>query len=245
MVNTYIIIPTYNEAGNIGKLIEDILKYVPEVKILVVDDNSPDGTIEKVRKYCQKYSKKVFLLIRKQKKGRGNAGIEGFKYVLDKKAEVVVEMDADFSHHPRYLPQMLKEIKSCDVVVGSRFVLGGKDCRGWWRRLITIVGGFYIRKTLGLSVLDCTSGYRAFKREVLEKVNINTMISKGPSIVQEILYKADILGYKIKEIPIIFVDRKADKSKFNYKIVLQNILIVLVLKFILSDIWREEIVQNG
>lgn len=238
-MNTFIMIPTYNEAANIKRLIPAILKKVPQVRILVVDDNSPDGTAEVVGKLKRKYPRRVFLLLRKRARGRGTAGIAGFKNILNRKADVIVEMDADFSHHPRYLPQLLAEIEKYDVVLGSRFVLGGADRRWFIRHLITVLGNFYIRTVLGLSIRDCTSGYRAFRREVFEKINLDGLISLGPSIVQEILYKADLLGFDIKEIPIVFVDRRQGKSKFDFKIMAQGILMVLVLKFVFSKLWKE------
>lgn len=243
-MKTFIMVPTYNEADNISRLVPMILEKLPEAKILVVDDNSPDGTARVVEKLKKEYPRKIFLLVRKRARGRGTAGIAGFKYALAKKAEVVVEMDADFSHHPRHLPRMLREIREQDVVLGSRFVRGGKDKRGLVRHGITILGNFYIRTVLKLSIRDCTSGYRVFRREVLEKINLEGLISSGPSIVQELLYKADLLGFKIKEVPIIFVDRRQGESKFNWKIMAQGVLMVLVLKFVFSDVWKESITKD-
>lgn len=244
-MNTFIMVPTYNEAGNIGGLIDAILKSVPYAKILVVDDNSPDETSEIVKLKAKKYPKRVLLLLRKNKKGRGTAGVDGFKYALKKGAEVVIEMDCDFSHNPKYLPRMLKEISKHDVILGSRFVPGGVDKRGFIRHFITTFGNFYIRIMLGLKIKDCTSGYRAFQSKVLKKINLDKLISTGPSIVQEILYKADIFGFDIKEVPIVFIDRREGTSKFNYKIMLQGILMVLVLKFVLSGVWKEDVSRDG
>lgn len=238
-MKVFVMIPTYNEADNVKRLLPAILKRVPKAQVLVVDDNSPDGTAKEVRKLKTKFPRRVFLLLRKKARGRGTAGIAGFKYVLKKRADIVVEMDADFSHHPRHLPLMIEEIKSHDVVLGSRFVSGGEDRRGLIRHLITLFGNFYIRTVLGLSIRDCTSGYRVFRRKVLEKINLEGMISSGPSVVQEILYKADLLGFDIKEVPIVFVDRRQGASKFDLKIITQGVLMVLVLKFVFSDIWKE------
>jgi len=238
-MKTFVMIPTYNEKANIGRLIPAILKKTPGVKILVVDDNSPDGTAGQVLRLKKKYPRKVFLLRRTAGRGRGTAGIAGLKYALDKKADVIVEMDADFSHHPKYLPLMLKEIKKHDIVLGSRFVKNGEDRRGLSRHLITVLGNLYIRSVLKLSIKDCTSGYRAFKKKALKAINLDSLISSGPSIVQEILYKADLLGFDIKEIPIVFIDRRQGKSKFNFKIMLQGILMVLVLRLFFTNIWKE------
>ena len=244
-MKTFIVIPTYNEAAHIERLIKATLKQVLHVTIVVVDDHSPDGTWKKVGRLSRRYRGKVVLLLRTKSRGRGSAGIDGFTYALGHGAEVVVEMDADFSHHPRYLPTMLREIEFHDVVVGSRFVAGGKDTRGFYRRCITTLGNFYIRTVLGLRIRDCTSGYRVFRRTVLEAIRWDMLISSGPSIVQEILYKAGLLGFRIKEVPIVFVDRRQGNSKFNGKILLQGILMVLVLRFMASDVWKAEVTKNG
>jgi dolichol-phosphate mannosyltransferase len=243
-MKTFVMIPTYNEAKNIRRLIPEVLQKVPKAKIVVVDDNSPDGTANEVRKLRKKYPRQIHLLIRKKARGRGTAGIAGFEYALNRGAEVMVEMDADFSHNPRYLPSILDQVGEYDVVLGSRFVSGGEDRRGVVRHLITIFGNFYIRKVLKLSIRDCTSGYRAFRREVFHKVNLESLISVGPSIVQEILYKAALFGYRIKEVPIIFVDRRQGKSKFNNKIMLQGILMVLVLRLVFTDVWKKSTTRH-
>ncbi len=236
-------IPTYNEKENIGRLIVEIeaLK-LANLHIVVVDDASPDGTgalldtLAKTRPY-------LHPIHRKHERGRGTAGLAGFKYALACKADYVVEMDADFSHHPRYLPELLRAASEADVVVGSRFVPGGKDLdRGWVRHWITVVANFYIRKILKIaSVRDCTSGYRLFRREVLETVNLDNTVSLGPSIVQELLYKAHLLGFRVREIPIVFIDRRKGTSTFSWRIMIQSVLMTLILKFLFSTLRRVEI----
>lgn len=226
-----IVIPTYNETTNIAPLIQQIFQHCPNVAILVVDDNSPDGTWEGVEKMSQQ-DHRIHLLRRMTDRGRGKAGIAGFQYALDYGADVILEMDADFSHDPTYLPVFLDEIKDYDVVVGSRFVQGGQDVdRGWWRRIITVLANIYIRMFLGFQLQDCSSGYRAFRREVLENIGLESMISVGPSIVQEILFRACQMNYRVIEIPIAFVDRKAGDTKLTYAHLIRGFIMVLRLRF--------------
>lgn len=240
-MNIFVMLPTFNEAGNIEKIIDAILFNVPSAKILVVDDNSPDGTADIVKLKAKSYPQQVFLLLRTEEKGRGSAGRDGFKYVLDKGADVVIEMDADLSHDPKYLPQMLKEIAEYDVILGSRFVPGGEDNRGLVRNILTTLGNFCFRMILGLKIRDCTSGYRVFRAEVLKKINLDKLMSPGPSIVEEILYKTYIYGFNIKEVPIVFVDRTKGNSKFNFKTIVEVLLMVLVFKVVFSSVWRKEV----
>lgn len=230
-MKTYVMIPTYNERENIGKLIQEILHLkIPDLHVVVVDDNSPDGTSGKVEKYATIHPE-VELLLRTTDRGRGSAGVAGFQYALDHGAECVVEMDADFSHHPRYIPDMLNAIQNADMVIGSRFVRGGKDVnRGIVRRLVTFLAGVYVRILLGLKINDVSSGYRCFRRKVLEDIQLDSMISTGPSIVSEVFYKAHVKGFSIREIPIAFEDRVRGKTKLNYKVLLKTLLMVLKFK---------------
>ncbi|PIN76630.1 hypothetical protein COV22_00150, partial [Candidatus Woesearchaeota archaeon CG10_big_fil_rev_8_21_14_0_10_47_5] len=187
------------------------------VNVVVVDDNSPDGTWRLVQDIASR-DRRVNLLLRKKDKGRGRAGRDGFKYCLNKGADIVIEMDGDFSHHPKYIPLMLKEIKNADVVLGSRVVAGGVDARpSIARRIITKGANAYLRLLLGLRVGDCNSGYRCFRREVLEEIGVNNIESVGPSIVQEVLFKASLKGFKISEVPIVFKDRELGSSKLGAK----------------------------
>lgn len=230
-MKTYVMIPTYNERENIGNLIREILNLnIPDLYILVVDDNSPDGTSEVVRNLSGKHPE-VELLLRTTERGRGAAGIAGFKYALDHEADSVIEMDADFSHHPKYIPQLLEALRDADMVIGSRFVGGGKDVnRGIARRIITLLAGIYVRILLGLKIKDVSSGYRCFKRKVLEAIGLDSMISTGPSIVSEVFYRAHLKGFSIKEIPIEFKDRIHGQTKLNYKILIKTLLMVLKFK---------------
>lgn len=219
-------VPTYNEAGNIGRLIEEILAQGEDIGVVVVDDDSPDGTWRIVEEYSRR-DPRVRLLRRIGRKGRGTAGIEGFRYAVGQGVEFIIEMDADFSHHPSYIPKFLNEMDDCDLLIGSRMVKGGGERgRGPLRRLITKGANLYIRLVLGLPYKDSTSGYRVFRREVLEAVELENLISRGPSIVQEVLYKAHINGFRIKETPLIFEDRTVGRSTFNSKIMRQSLMAI-------------------
>jgi len=216
-MKTIIMLPTYNEAENIEKIIKAIKQQVPQTTILVVDDNSPDGTWKIVKKLA-KQDKTIHLLHRTTNKGRGAAGIAGFKQALAMQGDIICEMDADFSHDPKYLPSLLEALQTADMVLGSRAVSGGKDAdRSFLRQLITKLANLYTRLLLGIRVKDCNSGYRCFKRKVLEDINLDSLTSTGPGIVQEILYKVAVKNFVIKEVPISFIERKEGKSKLQVK----------------------------
>lgn len=230
-MKTYVMIPTYNERENIGNLIQEILNLkIPDLHIVVVDDNSPDGTSVVVKNVSGEYPA-VELLLRTAGRGRGSAGVAGFKYALEHGADSVIEMDADFSHHPKYIPSLLEAIQNADMVIGSRFISGGEDInRGIIRKVITLLAGVYVRVLLGLKIKDVSSGYRCFKRKVLEAIELDSMISTGPSIVSEVFYRTHLKGFSIKEIPITFEDRIHGQTKLNYKILAKTLLMVLKFK---------------
>ena len=225
--------PTYNERGNIENLINNVLKLkIKNLHIVVVDDNSPDGTWKIVQDISKK-KKNVHLLLRKKDKGRGYAGRDGFIYCLKKGADIIIEMDADMSHNPKCIPSMIKELKNYDLVLGSRRVKGGKETgRSPARKVITNFANLYINIILGLKIKDCNSGYRCFKREALEKINPRNLKSKGPEIVQEVLFKVHLKGVKIKEIPITFIDRTKGKSKLRKSQLIRSFFMVLKLRFL-------------
>ena len=230
-MKTFVMIPTYNEKENIKNLINEILNLkIKNLHIVVADDNSPDGTWKIVEDISKK-KKNVHLLLRKTKKGRGYAGKDGFIYCLKNNADIIIEMDADMSHNPKYIPTMLKELKNADLILGSRRIKGSKEIgRGFIRKIITYFANLYIKLLLGLKVKDCNSGYRCFKRKVLEKINLNEIESKGPAIVQEVLFKAYLKGFKIKEVPITFVNRRKGKSKLGIKQLAAGYFMVTKLK---------------
>ena len=230
-MKTYVMIPTYNERENIGNLIQEILNLkISDLRIVVVDDNSPDGTSVVVKDLSREHQE-VELLLRTTERGRGAAGIAGFKHALEHGADCIIEMDADFSHHPKYIPSMLAAIQNADMVIGSRFISGGEDInRGIMRKVITILAGIYVRVLLGLKIKDVSSGYRCFKRKVLEAIELDSMISTGPSIVSEVFYRTHLKGFSIREIPIKFEDRTHGQTKLNYKILMKTLLMVLKFK---------------
>jgi len=230
-MKTYVMIPTYNEKENIKILIDKILALkIKNLHIVVADDNSPDGTWKIVQDISKK-KKNVHLLLRKNDKGRGSGGRDGFIFCLKNKADIIVEMDADMSHDPKYIPLMIKELENADIVLGSRRLKGSKEVgRGLIRPFITWGANLYITLMLGIKVKDCNSGFRCFKRNVLEKIKVEKLQSKGPSIVQEVLFKASLNKFKIKEIPITFINRTKGKSKLGIKELAAGYYMVLKLK---------------
>lgn len=227
-----VMIPTYNEKENIEDLIKEILNLELDytLEILVADDDSPDGTAKIVKKLAQK-NKRVHLLLRKKRRGRGAGGVDGFKASLKLNPDYIIEMDGDFSHQPKYIPLLLEYCNQYDLVIGSRFVKGGKDAnRSFPRKLITLLVRNFIRWQFKIPVKDVSSGYRCFKKEVLEKIDLDDLISVGPSIVLEILYKAYLMKFSINEAPITFVDRERGKTKLNLLTLLETLLMALKFK---------------
>lgn len=230
MAKPLIMIPTYNEAKNIEILINKILALNIDCIILVVDDNSPDGTGEIVDK-LSKSNSQIRIIHRRGKRGRGIAGIEGMFYALNEDINCLVEMDADLSHDPSYIPEFLKEIENYDVVIGSRCIAGGAEKgRSLIRQYISILAHAYLRLVLGFKVTDPSSGYRCFRKNVLVDLDLNKFISIGPTIVTEILYAVHQNNFSIKEIPIVFKDRKFGTSKLSINILFQSLLFPLQLR---------------
>ena len=225
-----VFIPTYNEKDNIKNLIQEILKLNLDLHILVVDDESGDGTVEILDKIVRS-DPRVSVIHRKGERGRGLAGREGFKYALKQDIDYLIEMDADFSHHPRYIPQFLQAITDCDVVIGSRWIKGGSVCgRPWQRDYFSGLAQFFCRFILGLDIRDGTSGYRCFKKDVLEKIDLDNFLSKGPSIVEEVNYHVQKKGFKVKEIPIIFYQRRQCSSKLNIAKLLETFYTLIMVR---------------
>lgn len=212
-----IMIPTYNERESIGALVGDILALEVEydLLVLVVDDDSPDGTAGVVTRVGGG-DPRVRLLLRKERRGRGSAGIAGFREALALGADSVIEMDGDGSHQAVFIPSLLAAAQRVDFVIGSRFVAGGKDAdRPAHRRFVTFLARHFIRHLFSLPVRDVSSGFRCFRREVLERIGLEGLISTGPSLVLEILYKAHRLGFRSAEVPIVFIDRKKGRTKLT------------------------------
>jgi dolichol-phosphate mannosyltransferase len=210
-----VITPTYNEADNVLALAADVLSQDPCIEVLVVDDNSPDGTGDLVDG-AQKDEPRLHLLRRPGKLGLGTAYLAGFKYGLEHGFDHIFTMDCDFSHNPKYLGEMLNALKHHDMVIGSRYVPGG-GVENWplHRRLLSAFANFYARTLLRLKVRDCTAGYRGYRREVLETVDPFQIRSSGYSFLEEMAWRVTRCGFSIGEIPIIFEQRKAGSSKIE------------------------------
>jgi len=218
-------VPTFNEARNILPLIDALLAVSKNMEVVVVDDDSPDGTWKLVEERTR-VDERVHLIHRRSERGRGSAGVSAFRRAIELDADYVVEMDADWSHHPRFLPAMLQAAEEgADVVVGSRLVAGGgEEGRHAVRTFITKAANFYLRVLLRLPVQDCTSGYRVFRRRILDRINWDRVRSNGPAIVQELLVACRAAGARFAEVPIHFEDRRAGQSTFNSKIALAGII---------------------
>lgn len=215
-------LPTYDEAENIRPITAAILEAAP-VEILVIDDNSPDGTGQ-IADEIAAADPRVHVLHRKGKEGLGKAYLAGFRWALERDYDLVLEMDADFSHHPRYLPAMLAAADRADLVLGSRYVSGGGTVN--WspvRKAISRGGSLYARLLLGVDVRDLTGGFKCFRREVLEAIELDTVECSGYAFQIELTYRAHRRGFRITEIPIVFEDRRVGASKMSRRIVLEAI----------------------
>lgn len=231
MPKIYIIIPTYNEKNNIARLLEQIFALrIEGLNVLIVDDNSPDGTGELIEK-LKPGNLRLDISHRQKKAGLGTAYVAGFKEALRRGADLIFEMDADLSHNPKYLPDFLAAVKTADLVLGSRYIKGG-GVSNWnlVRRQISRFGNIYARLILGLPFKDLTNGFKCYRRAVLEKIGLDGLNSVGYNFQIETTYKAHQAGFIIKEIPIIFTERAEGKSKFNVKIILESFWQVLLLR---------------
>lgn len=230
-----VVIPTYNEKDNIEALLIAILKIVPDIHILIVDDNSPDGTGQIVESFIQEGKNgrgNIFCLHRSGKNGLGTAYIEGFNWGLKRGYDVFISMDADFSHNPIYLSDMLRLIQKHDCVIGSRYVRGG-GIKNWGviRHLISLGGSLYARIVLMVGVHDLTGGFNCYRGENLKKIKLDTILSKGYCFQIEMKFRQLLLGLHIHEIPIIFTDRAEGVSKMSGDIFKEAVLNVLKLTF--------------
>lgn len=225
-----VIIPTYNEKVNLPKLLPKVLGQDDSIDVLIVDDNSPDGTGDYI-KSLQNGNDRIRLIERAKKLGLGTAYIEGFKYALKYGYDFVFEMDADFSHDPNEIPNFLNAIKENDLVLGSRYI-NGVRVLNWpmQRLLLSFFASVYTRIITGMPIRDATGGFKCFRRAVLEKIDLNRIKSNGYSFQIEMTFKAYKFGFRIKEIPITFVDRVKGKSKMSKKIVREAILMVWKLR---------------
>ncbi len=227
-----VVIPTYNEVENVEPLVAEIRRHVPDIHILFVDDNSPDGTGDLIKK-MKTHDTKIHLLERPQKNGLGRAYIDGFTVALQKGFEYIFEMDADFSHDPKELPNFLREIEQYDLVIGSRYIKG-VNVINWplKRLLLSYYANMYTRIITGIPIRDCTGGYKCFRREVLEAIDFQRIKSNGYAFQIELNYKVWKKGFRIKEIPIIFFDRVHGESKLSKKIMWEAVFLVWKLRFL-------------
>ncbi len=230
MPKTLVITPTFNEAENVERLITIVLEQGEGVEMLIVDDNSPDGTAAIVKRMMET-NPRIHIIERQGKMGLGTAYVAGFKYAIANKYDYVFEMDADFSHNPKDIPAFLAKIEDVDLVVGSRY------CRGvsvvYWpmkRLLLSYFANVYTRIITGLPLKDATGGFKCYRRIALESINLDKIKSNGYSFQIEMSFKIWSRGFRLAEIPIIFVDRDAGVSKMSRKIVYEAVYMVWVLK---------------
>lgn len=212
-----VIIPTYNERENIEKIIEMVFSLEGEYHILIIDDGSPDGTADIVKKIQKERHSRLFLIERPGKQGLGTAYLTGFKWALSKGYDYIFEMDADFSHNPEDLPRLYQACKAgADLAIGSRYC-DGVSVVNWpiGRIMMSYYASVYVRKILSMNVFDCTAGFKCYSRKVLETIDLNNVRMKGYGFQIEMKYSAFKLGFKITEVPIIFINRQEGSSKMS------------------------------
>jgi dolichol-phosphate mannosyltransferase len=227
-----VIVPTYNERDNLEPIVKAILAADKRLDILICDDNSPDGTGQLADALAAKQPR-IKVLHREKKEGLGRAYLAAFKHALKMPYEFIFEMDADFSHDPKYLPRFLEAMdQGADLVLGSRRVKGGGTVNwGVGRQLISGGGSFYARSVLGIDVRDLTGGFKCFRRKVLETLDLDAVKSSGYAFQVELTYRAIRKGFRVKEIPIVFEDRRVGQSKMSRKIFLEAMSMVWRLRF--------------
>lgn len=232
MLACLIVVPTFNEIGNIENLVKAVLEKGSIFNVLIVDDNSPDGTGELADRLALEYPDRVSVMHRTGKQGLGSAYLAGFKYGLERDYDYIFEMDADFSHDPKYLPALLKGAQETGVAVGSRIVKGGGVRNwAWYRRFISRGGSLYSKTILGLKVKDCTSGFKCFSRETLKLLDLEKNISsKGFGFQIEVNCLCEWNDLEVREVPIIFPDRVKGQSKMSKKIFMEAMLMVWKLR---------------
>jgi dolichol-phosphate mannosyltransferase len=231
MKKAIVIIPTYNERTNIENMLQIVIEKYPDIHILVVDDNSPDGTGDFVKAKSEEDSR-IHVLQRAGKMGLGTAYVAGFKYMLERDYDYAIQMDADFSHDPKEIENLLKAIEENDLVIGSRYIQG-VNVINWpmSRLLLSYFASIYTRVITGMPVMDATGGFKCFRREVLESINLDKIKSNGYSFQIEMNFKTFKKNFKIKEIPIVFMDRVEGVSKMSKQIVHEAVTMVWILRF--------------
>lgn len=230
-MRTLIIIPTYNESDNIKSIVNVVLSQNDTLHVLIVDDNSPDGTAKIVRDMMDN-NDRIHILERPGKMGLGTAYVAGFKYAIKEQYDYIFEMDADFSHDPTMIPIMLREMDKYDLVIGSRYIKG-INVVNWpmSRLLLSYFASMYVRVITGMRIKDPTGGFKCFRREVLEGIDLDRVLSDGYSFQVEMNFRTWVHKYNIKEIPIVFTDRRSGQSKMSKKIIKEAIWMVWKLKW--------------
>ncbi len=234
-----IVLPTYNESENLPILFEAIFaNHIPDLSLLIVDDNSPDGTGKLAEELADKYPGKVSVRHRKEKAGLGSAYLYGFGEAIKAGADVIGQMDSDLSHPPEKLPAMIDKLQGCDIAVGSRYIPGGSVDKDWplWRKALSRWGNFYAKTILSLPLKDTTGGFRMWKREALEKMPLDRIRSNGYIFMVEMAHVANQIGLKFGEVPIYFADRQLGNSKMNFKIQLEAAFRLWQVKFAYRDL---------
>jgi dolichol-phosphate mannosyltransferase len=240
-MHTIVVLPTYNEAENLPKLVSALLSLPLDLSVLVVDDHSPDGTGELADELSKRHIGKVSVLHRAGKLGLRSAYIEGFRKAFELGADMVVQMDSDFSHNPAVLTEMARCIASCDVAIGSRYVEGGSLDEHWpaWRKFLSGFGNFYARTILAFPLHDVTTGFRMWRRAALQTMPLDRIRSNGYIFLVEMAYVAYLMGYKITETPIHFADRRWGKSKMSLKIQLEAAVRIWDVRWHYRDLRRQ------
>lgn len=232
MINaSLIILPTYNEAENVQRMLDTLFSLYPEIHVLVVDDGSPDGTAKMVKDKQATYTDRLHLMERSGKLGLGTAYIAGFKWALERNYECILEMDCDFSHDPKDVGALIERAHSADLVIGSRYI-GGIRIINWplHRLLLSSMASVYVRLITGMPILDVTGGFKCFRRKTLEALDLNDILSNGYSFQIELNYKAWAKGMSVVEHPIVFTERRDGQSKMNKSIVIEAIFSVIRLR---------------
>ncbi|HPQ07866.1 MAG TPA: polyprenol monophosphomannose synthase [Bacteroidia bacterium] len=233
MSDSLVIIPTYNEKDNVELMIRTVFNLLVPFDILIVDDNSPDGTAQIVQSLQKEFPEKLHLLLRKEKNGLGKAYIAGFQWALQKNYNFIFEMDCDFSHNPQDLIRLREAcLNNFDVAIGSRYCKGGK-VKDWplGRILMSYFASLYVRSILWIPIHDTTSGFKCYKRKVLETIPLESIQFTGYAFQIEMKYAAYKLGFKLTEVPILFKDREKGQSKMSIKIFREALIGVLKMRF--------------
>lgn len=234
MKRIIVVIPTYNEAENIANMSEALFALgINELEILFVDDNSPDGTGQLADELSKKYTDRLSVMHRSGKLGLGTAYLQGFKWAIDHQADAIIQMDADFSHSPEYIPEFIQLIEQYDVVVGSRYIAGGRVDEKWsWGRwfLSWWANSVWVRLILGVKTKDSTAGFKCWRSEALQKIDLDQIRSNGYVFQVEMCYVSEMNGLRIKEIPIYFEDRRIGLSKMSMRVKIEAALRVFEIR---------------